>query len=153
MSDARPEIWFYHLERSTLGQVLPGLLEKTRERGWRALVRAADPGLLDDIDERLWTYRDDSFLAHGRAAEPEAARQPILLTDAPGNPNGAQALFIVDQSELGDTEGLERCFIIFDGRDEAALQAARQRWKALKDAGADLAYWRQSPEGRWEKAA
>ena len=31
MSDA-PEIWFYHLERSTLDQVLPGLLEKTRER-------------------------------------------------------------------------------------------------------------------------
>ena len=75
-----PEIWFYHLERSTLDQVLPGLLEKTRERRWRALVRAGDPGLLDDIDERLWTYRDDSFLAHGRAIEPEAARQPILLT-------------------------------------------------------------------------
>ncbi len=148
-----PEIWFYHLERSTLDQVLPGLLEKTRERGWRALVRVADQGLLDDIDERLWTYRDDSFLAHGRAADPEAARQPILLTTDPENPNGAQALFILDQSELGDTKGFERCFIIFDGRDEAAVAAARVRWKTLKDAGADLAYWKQSAEGRWEKAA
>ena len=144
MSDA-PEIWFYHLERSTLDQVLPGLLEKTRERGWRALVRTAD--------ERLWTYRDDSFLAHGRASEPDADRQPILLTQAGENPNGAQALFIVDDAELGDTKGFDRCFIIFDGRDEAALAAARTRWKTLKDAGAELAYWRQSPEGRWEKAA
>lgn len=153
MSDAKPEIWFYHLERSTLEQVLPGLMEKTRERGWRALVRAADARLLDDIDERLWTYRDDSFLAHGRASGPEAARQPILLTESLENPNAAQALFIVDGSELGDTKGFDRCFIIFDGRDEAALSGARVRWKALKDQGANLAYWKQSPEGRWEKAA
>jgi DNA polymerase-3 subunit chi len=147
------EIWFYHLERSTQDQVLPGLLEKTRERGWRALVRASDPHRLDQIDERLWTWRDESFLAHGRASEPEAARQPILLTNAAENPNGAQALFIVDDAELGDTKGFDRCFIIFDGRDDAALAAARVRWKTLKDEGANLAYWKQSPEGRWEKAA
>lgn len=148
-----PEIWFYHLERSTLGQVLPGLLEKTRERGWRAIVRAADTRLLDEIDERLWTYRDDSFLAHGRASDPNPDRQPILLTESLENPNAAQALFILDGAELGDTEALERCFIIFDGRDEASLSGARARWKTLKDAGAALAYWKQSPEGRWEKAA
>lgn len=153
MSDAKPEIWFYHLERSTLDQVLPGLLEKTRERGWRALVRASDTRLLDEIDERLWTWRDDSFLAHGRSGGPEASRQPILLTESDENPNAAQALFIVDGSELGDTKGFERCFIIFDGRDEDALLGARGRWKSLKETGAVLAYWKQSPEGRWEKAA
>ena len=54
---------------------------------------------------------------------------------------------------MGDTKGYDRCFIIFDGRDEAALTGARVRWKALKDQGAALAYWKQSPEGRWEKAA
>lgn len=149
----KPEIWFYHLERSALEQVLPGLLEKTRERGWRAVVRAGNARLIDDIDDLLWTYRDDSFLPHGRASEPDARRQPVLLTESAENPNAAQALFIVDGSQLGDTEGMERCFIIFDGRDEEALNGARARWKALKDAGANLAYWKQSPEGRWEKAA
>ena len=148
-----PEIWFYHLERSSLDQVLPGLLEKTRERGWRALVRASVSHRLDDIDERLWSYRDDSFLAHGREDEANAGRQPILLTGGLENPNAAQALFIVDDAELGDTKGFERCFIIFDGRDEVSLTGARARWKTLKDAGANLAYWKQSPEGRWEKAA
>lgn len=150
---AGPEIWFYHLERSTLGQVLPGLLEKTRERGWRALVRSGDGPLLEELDERLWTYREEAFLAHGRDTEPNADRQPILLSASGENPNRAQALFIVDRSELGDTEDFERCFIIFDGRDEASLETARRRWKALKQQGARLAYWRQSPEGRWEKAA
>jgi DNA polymerase-3 subunit chi len=150
---AGPEIWFYHLERSTLGQVLPGLLEKTRERGWRALVRVAEGPLLEELDERLWTYRDEAFLAHGRSSEPHADRQPILLSASGENSNRAQALFIVDASELGDTEDFERCFIIFDGRDETALEHARRRWKQLKQQGRQLAYWRQSPEGRWEKAA
>lgn len=153
MSDAKPEIWFYHLERSTLDQVLPGLLEKTLQRGWRALVRGAVAHRLDGIDEHLWTYRDDSFLPHGQASEPHAARQPILLSESDENLNGAQALFIVDETELGATEGYERCFIIFDGRNEQALQHARERWRTLKAANANLAYWKQTDEGRWEKAA
>ncbi|HEY0052608.1 MAG TPA: DNA polymerase III subunit chi, partial [Caulobacteraceae bacterium] len=59
------EIWFYHLERSSLEQVLPDLLEKTLTRGWRAQVRARDEARLADLDERLWTWKDDAFLAHG----------------------------------------------------------------------------------------
>ena len=153
MSDAKPEIWFYHLERSTLDQVLPGLLEKTLQRGWRALVRGAVAHRLDDIDEHLWTYRADIFLPHGLASEEHAVRQPILLSESGENLNGAQALFIVDESELGTTEGYERCFIIFDGRNEQALQQARERWRTLKATNANLAYWKQTDEGRWEKAA
>ncbi|NBB51614.1 DNA polymerase III subunit chi [Rhizobium sp. CRIBSB] len=147
------EVWFYHLERSSLDEVLPGLLDRSRERGWRALVRIADADRMGDIDAHLWTYRDDSFLAHGRADAPNADRQPILLSQDGENRNGAQALFIVDGSETGPTEAYERCFIIFDGRDDQALTGARERWKALKGLGANLAYWKQSPEGRWEKAA
>lgn len=152
-----PEIWFYHLERSALDQVLPELLDRTLKRGWRAQVRAADPRRLDDIDERLWTWRDESFLAHGRADADHADRQPILLATAAEtasgqNPNGAQALFIVDGAEIGELEGWTRCFIIFDGRDDAALTGARERWRTLKSAGADLAYWKQTDEG-WLRAA
>ena len=147
------DVLFYHLEARPLEAVIPQLLEKTLERGWRAVVEVGSTERAEALDAHLWTYRDDSFLAHGRAAEPEAARQPIVLSQSGENPNGAQALFIVDDAELGDTKGFDRCFIIFDGRDEAALAAARVRWKTLKDAGANLAYWKQSPEGRWEKAA
>jgi DNA polymerase-3 subunit chi len=149
----KPEIWFYHLERSTLRQVLPTLLEKTRQRGWKALLRLGDERRLEEADEMLWTYRDESFLAHGRAGEPHEARQPVLLTTGVGNPIDAEALFIVDGASLGADEAYERCFVIFDGRDETALQEARGRWKSLKDQGADLAYWRQTDAGGWERAA
>jgi DNA polymerase-3 subunit chi len=153
VSGAQGEIWFYQLERSTLDQVLPELLDRTLQRGWRARVRVADADQRREIDEQLWTWREDSFLAHGMAYDDHAGRQPILLTADSENLNRSQALFIVDQSDMTLNEEFERCFIIFDGRDEAALATARARWKALKDQGANLAYWKQSEAGRWERAS
>ena len=37
-----------------------------------------------------------------------------------GQPNGAQALFLIDGAEPGALDGYERCILLFDGRDEAA---------------------------------
>jgi DNA polymerase-3 subunit chi len=147
------EVWFYHLERSTLDQVLPELLERTLARGWRAVVRVSDPHRLSTLDDGLWTWRQDSFLPHGLDEGPEAARQPIVLTQGGENSNAAQALFIIDEADIGATAGVERCFVVFDGRDDVALGGARERWKTLKAAGANLAYWKQTEQGRWEKAA
>ena len=36
---------------------------------------------------------------------------------------------------------------------DRTLRVIGGRWKALKGQGANLAYWRQTDEGRWEKAA
>jgi len=144
------EVWFYHLERSSLEQALPELLEKTLQRGWKAVVRAREAGRAAQLDEWLWTYRDDSFLPHGSDHEPNAARQPILLTTGGENPNGADALFVVDGAELGDIEGYARCVVIFDGGDETQLAAARAQFRTAKAAGAAVSYWQQKGRG-WEK--
>ncbi len=145
-----PELWFYHLERTELERALAPLLEKCLQRGWRAIVRGGSEERLDDLDAKLWTYRDDSFLPHGRD-RPE--RQPVLLTAQGGNPNGAQALFLIDGAEPGDLSGFARACLIFDGRDEAALNSARARWKEAKEAGIIASYWRESASGKWEKQA
>ena len=63
------EVWFYHLERTGLEQALPELLEKTLQRGWKALVRAPEAERLEHLDSWLWTYRDESFLPHAPAAD------------------------------------------------------------------------------------
>ncbi|MGI8839681.1 MAG: DNA polymerase III subunit chi [Caulobacteraceae bacterium] len=145
------EVWFYHLERASLDQVLPELLEKTLARDWRALVRSNDPARVEYLDIWLWAFRDESFLPHGTADEPGAARQPILLTTTDDNANGAKALFVVDDAEPGDLTEFERCIVIFDGHDEAAVTAARTRWPALKAAGHPVTYWRQGESRGWEK--
>ena len=145
------EVWFYHLERTGLDQALPELLQKTLQRGWRALVRTPDPARVEHLDGWLWSFRDDAFLAHGTAEEPLAERQPVLLTTDGANLNDAQAVFLLDDAEPGSLEGFERCLVLFDGRDEAALAAARRRWSDLKGQGLPVSYWRQTGEGRWEK--
>lgn len=146
------EVWFYHLERTGLDQALPELLEKTLARGWRAIVRSPQPDRVAALDAWLWTYRDESFLPHGPDDEPGAARQPILLTTGFENPNGAQALFLIDGAEAGALDGYERCLVLFDGGDETQLALARAQWSALKRSGEMLSYWRQLSRG-WEKQA
>ena len=144
------EFWFYHLERSELERALPPLLEKCLQRGWRAIVRGGADERLDALDATLWTYRDESFLPHGRD-KPE--RQPVLLTSQGGNPNGAQVVFLIDGADPGDLTGFERACLMFDGRDQVALESARTRWKDAKEAGIIASYWRESASGKWEKQA
>ncbi len=145
------EVWFYHLERTGLDQALPGLLDKTLAKGWRALVKTTATERAEGLDQQLWTYREDSFLPHGLAGEPLAERQPVLITTAGDNPNGAQALFLLDGAEPGSLDPYQRCIILFDGRDADALSLARGRWKTLKADGHPVSYWKENPDRGWEK--
>lgn len=147
------ELWFYHLERTTLADALPELLEKTLAKGWKALVRAPAEERLSVLDARLWTFRDDSFLAHGLADGPAPERQPILLTTSEDNANSADILFTIDGLMPERPDGFERCAILFDGGDDAAVGAARDAWRRAKDEGRSIAYWKQSEDGKWEKKA
>ena len=71
------EIHFYHLQSQPLERALPLLIEKCLERGWRCVVQAASDERVDALDSLLWTYRDDSFLAHGTDRDEEAAEHPV----------------------------------------------------------------------------
>ena len=147
------EVLFYHLERARLESVLPDLLERTLARGLRALVKVGGAERLEALDAHLWTYQDDGFLPHGTASDKQADRQPILLTLDGKNANQAAYLFAVDGADLGDIAAFERCVLIFDGADDAAVAEARGQWKRVKDAGCAATYWRQSESGKWEKQA
>jgi DNA polymerase-3 subunit chi len=146
------EVLFYHLQDMTLEQVLPSLLEKSRERGWRAVVQASSEERVDSLDGYLWTYRDDSFLPHGtwRVADPSG--EPILITHTGENPNGARIRFLVDDAPLpDDAGGYERMVVIFNGDDDAALDKARAAWTDCKARGFAVTYWQADDRGRWQK--
>lgn len=147
------EVLFYHLERQPLERVLPTLLERTLERGWRAVVQCGSEERLEAIDGSLWTYRDDSFLPHGTARDGPPARQPIFLTSGEDNPNGAQVRFLIEGATLGELAGYDRVVHLFDGHDQAAVELARAEWKRARAAGCEVTYWQQADNGRWEKRA
>lgn len=147
-------VHIYHLGRQPLEAVLPVLLGRSRERGWRALVKVASDERLAALDDHLWSYSDESFLAHGTDREPDPSEQAILLTTGDANPNGAAILFLADGAALpADLAGLERVALLLDGRDPDAVAAAREVWRAVKAEGRETAYWQQDEAGRWTKRA
>ena len=148
-----PEVLFYHLERQPLEAVLPALLEKTLERGWRAVVQAGSEERLEALDTTLWTYREDSFLPHGTARDGHGAEQPIYLTTGDETPNGAGVRFLVDGAAAASFAGFVRMVFLFDGNDGEQLSRARGQWAAAKSAGCTATYWQQSDSGRWDKKA
>ena len=95
------DISFYHLTRTTLEAALPQMLEKTLERGQRAVVRAGSAERVEALNGWLWTYRDRTFLPHGSAQDGHAALQPVWLTDQDERPNEAQVLFLTGRAPSG----------------------------------------------------
>ncbi len=145
------EIGFYHLTRTPLERALPRLLEKVLASGLRAVVRAGSDERVEFLNGALWTYQPASFLPHGSPRDGEAAAQPVWLTTAEENPNGATILVLTDGTEAGDIDSFERCLEMFDGNDTEAVGAARARWTAYKQAGHALTYWQQNARGGWER--
>ncbi|MDV7340197.1 DNA polymerase III subunit chi [Terasakiella sp. A23] len=147
------DIAFYHLTKFSLEQALPKLLEKTLQVGKRALVQVGSPEKAESLTNDLWTYQADSWLPHGSAKDGNPDKQPIWITPTADNENGASFLFLTDGMENPGLADFERCFVVFDGRFDNAVQKARQQWKVFKDAGHDLTYWQQTDTGGWEKKA
>jgi DNA polymerase-3 subunit chi len=148
------EMLFYHLHRQPIERVLPTLLEKSLERGWRVVVQAAAEERIDALDAHLWTFSDDSFLPHATWRDTHAAEQPILLTVNDDNPNDATVRFLIDGAPVpGDAAAYARIVLLFDGEDPDAREAARARWSDARSNGFDVTYWQADEDGRWQRKA
>jgi DNA polymerase III subunit chi len=137
---------FYQLSRDPAEAALPLIARAAMKAGERMLVVSADEAQLARIGDALWTRLPDSFLAHGMAADKDAARQPILLSTAPEPANGAKFLAIADGLWREGAEPFARTFLLFD---EATLQGARDCWRMLGTReGIERKFWRQEG-GKW----
>ena len=149
-----PEFRFHHLERRRIEQALPDFLEAAYSEGRRVVVQTPSREWRDALNERLWTYREDSFLPHGAAGDGDPATQPIYLTETDDTPNGARFRVLLGPADASRFSGadLDQVIVLFDSRDEAAMAEARTAWKQLKDAGLGPSYWREGDEGGWVRA-
>ena len=146
------EILFYHLQHHPLERVLPTLIEKSLDRGWRVVVQAASEERVEALDAHLWIFRDDSFLPHGTWREAEAPQHPVLLTVHDDNPNGAAVRFLLDGAPVpADAGDYERIVLLIDGNDPDAVAAARERWSEGRAKGFEVTYWQADENGRWQR--
>jgi len=144
------EIGFYHLARTGPDQALPPLLGRTLAAGQRALVMCGSAERVAALDTALWQCPDPDWLPHGTPASGHADLQPIWLDTSDSAPNGARFLFLMDGAASTRLEAFERVFDLFDGGDESAVAAARNRWRTAKAGGHTLSYWQQGARG-WER--
>ena len=145
---AAAEWWFYHIEHTSLDAANAPLIEKCLDRRWRVLVVGHDD-TLERLNKTLWTFREDSFLPHGRART-DANKHPVLLSTEAVPANNAKVALLLDGSDA-DANLFERVMVVFDGGDETARAKARQQYKAATDAGGAARYFQQERGGAWKE--
>lgn len=143
------EIRFYHMMTKRLERALPELLAKAITLHPRIVVKAGSRERIEALDSLLWTFDAASFLPHGYVRDGREADQPVWLTTEDDNPNGAGMLVLTDGATSAQVADYVLCCELFDGNDEAAVKAARDRWTLYKAAGHSLTYYQQDEQGRW----
>jgi len=142
---------FYHLEKSSLDAALPKLLEKAVAKH-KILIQTDMADRSDYLNGLLWTYDPDSFLPHAVEKDGFPESQPIFITHKSDfNPASADILVLIDGRPVPPVGKFDRVLYFFNGRDEEALQKARQEWKRLKDEEVELFYWQQDESGHWQQ--
>jgi DNA polymerase III subunit chi len=147
------EVWFYHLERKSVDDELPGLLQRGLDRGVRMAVVTTSAERVKELSQKLWGVEDTAFIPHGFEGEPRPEEQPIFLSTGGVVPNSAGFRFYIDGTAPDAMTDIERASILFDGRDEAAVEQARDLWRRFKAASMPIRYWKQDAEGRWKDQA
>ncbi|MDE2563975.1 MAG: DNA polymerase III subunit chi [Sphingomonadales bacterium] len=141
---------FYQLSRDPAEAAVAQLAHAALSRaGERMLVVSDDETQLARISEVLWAFLPESFLASGRAGEPHAGRQPVLLSHGLEPENGAAYVLYADGVWREPPEGTRRVFLLF-GPDR--IDDARGTWRMVKAReGMEQNFWRQEG-GKWVKA-
>ena len=133
---AQPEVAFHFNVADPLRYLLR-LLRKVRQAGMSALV-CVPPDLAHELDQALWTFAPEDFMAHARWDADDALRahSPILIADQAAQWPGAQVL--VNALSLVE---LPPCYkdyarvVEIVGLDDEARTTARGRWRAYAALG------------------
>ena len=138
---------FYQLSQDSAEAVATLLARNAMLAEQRLLIVSQDSAQLDRISKSLWA-RADSFLAHGRAGEPDEPRQPILLSGQMQATNRATFVLLAD-GVWREAEDFDRLFLVF-GEDR--LQAARDCWRELGNRDTvERHFWKQDGK-QWIEA-
>lgn len=111
------------------------LAEKAWEKGHRVFIHTTTPLLAQQMDELLWTYRQDSFLPHGLYTEGEEEAVLPVLVGAEVVPTGTLDVLI----NLAATvpSWFDRCNRVAEvvGGTEEARTSARERYRFYRSRG------------------
>ncbi len=147
------EIRFYHLQKQSLDQALPLILEKAYSMGHKIIVKMQDEEEANRMATHLWTYRQDKFLPHGSKKDGQADLQPIWITPLEENPNAATILILTQGQTSENIEKFDLVCEMLNGHSDDQIAAARKRWAEYQKSDYKTTYWFQNEDGGWVKKA
>lgn len=104
-------------------------------RGRRVLILARDASEAGEMDRRLWTFDEASFVPHALAGGPEDDREPVLIALQPGNPNQAEALILLHHQDPLPNGAFSLLIILLPQEEGPELKACRALYAKLREAG------------------
>ena len=111
------------------------LARKAHDAGQPTLVLARDRAQAEEIDDLLWAFDDDAYVAHQIAGDDEDDLAPVLIA-APGTDVPLRPLLI--NLRDGAVDGsFERVLEVVPA-DDSAREPLRERWKQYKARGFDV---------------
>jgi DNA polymerase-3 subunit chi len=111
------------------------LLRKVYSTGARAVV-TAEPALLDELDQLLWSFSPTDFVPHCRlgVGGVGSGEAPVMLTESLQSRMGYEILVNLGQAVPIEFERFERLIEVV-AQGEGDRLAARGRWKHYADRG------------------
>jgi len=111
------------------------------EAGHSVVVYCSQADVLQQFDLLLWGFDPAAFIPHVMADDPLAARTPIILTDAPLEPDAAnkpQAWLLNLDSHCPPMMGQYPRILEVVSQTETDTAAARVRWRHYQQQGCTL---------------
>ncbi len=107
------------------------------ERGQTVAVYAPDPEEADELDERLWTFRQNAFIPHVRLQDADDELvEPVVIFGEGADPVASDVLIIAGADELPDwVEQFAHVYDFAAVHDEALRRSSRKRFAECKKRG------------------
>ena len=141
---------FYLVGHEPVERVLPLIARAAKRQEQTMLVVAADADLLGRLDQALWEFEPETFLAHGRAEDAHAERQPLLLASTCAPVNGATLVALADGQWRDEAEDFERVLLFFGEDSKAAARSIWRRFDTREDVAREFF---ELEDRKWVKRA
>jgi DNA polymerase-3 subunit chi len=137
------QVDFYILETAAAHEQLRTacrLAEKAWHKGHRVFIHTDSKETARNLDDMLWTYRQDSFVPHAlfaRAGPDPEPVEPVLVGDGTAEPANIDVLINLTESVPPFADRSARIAEIVGG-GESARRAGRARYRDYRDRGISI---------------
>lgn len=105
------------------------------DQGRRIFIEASEQREAQEMDRRLWTFAEDSFVPHCLESLTDQAEEPVLIGYRSGNPNSADILILLHPKDPRALQDFRMAILLIPADDGPELAACRDLYAKLRDAG------------------